>query len=102
MNPRLIISLLIAGALAFACGPRSRSDVPAATVAAVPARHAEVSAAPATSRKSAAPKKLAKIDSRLDVSVAEHDVRLALAVRNTGSKQAELTFASGQSYEFVV
>ena len=53
-------------------------------------------------KKSAASKSDARIDTKLNVSVAQHDVRLALDVKNIGGKHAELTFASGQSYDFVV
>ncbi len=106
MNTRLIISLLCAGALAFACGPRSRSDAPGTLASALPIKAAEVKAAFASGlshpSKKAKAKADAKIDTRLNVSVAKNDVRLALDVRNTGGRHAELTFPSGQSYEFIV
>jgi hypothetical protein len=102
MNTRLIISLLCAGALAFACGPRSHSEAPAAIVSATPAQ----SAAPIerTSRASRVSKPPAqvKLDSRLKVDVAKQQVRFALDVRNVSKKHAELDFPSGQSYDFVV
>ena len=105
MNTRLIISLLCAGALAFACGPRSHSE-PTTLASALPIKAASVQAAVTSltshSKKSGAAKADAKIDSRLNVSIAKHDVHLALDVKNTGGKHAELTFPSGQSYDFVV
>jgi len=104
MNTRLVISLLCAGALAFACGPRSHSDAPSALATAMPVRTADAKptqSQPAHSRKSEQ-KSEAKIDSKLAVSVAQRDVRLALDITNSGSKHAELTFASGQSYDFSV
>ena len=109
MNTRLIISLLCAGALAFACGPRSHSEAPTTLASAlpIPALHHADTAAPAAEHPRAvtskhAGAKPAKIDTKLNVSVASHDVRLALDVKNVGGKHAELTFPSGQSYEFVV
>jgi hypothetical protein len=108
MNTRLIISLLCAGALAFACGPRSRSEAPAAIATARPHRAADTHAVAnaARSRRVSAGKSNAKpeakLDSRFNVVIAQRDVRLALDVTNVGAKHAELTFPSGQSYEFVV
>jgi intracellular proteinase inhibitor BsuPI len=113
MNTRLIIPLLIAGALAFACGPRSRTDVPGALASALPVK--SLNAAPAVARTTTPPaapvshtrrkeasKPAAKIDSRLNVAVKPHDVHLALDVKNVGNKHVELTFPSGQTYEFIV
>ncbi len=107
MNTRLIISLLCAGALAFACGPRSHSDVPTTLASAQraglgTADNAKLAAKPAAEKKNSAAKVDARIDSKLNVFVAQHDVRLALDVRNTGGKHAELTFPTGQAYDFVV
>jgi hypothetical protein len=105
MNTRLIISLLCAGALAFACGPRSHSEEPTTLASAVPL-HATVAtpaAAPVVHRaKKASNKADARLDSKLNVTVAHNDVRLALDVKNVGNKHAELTFPSGQAYDFVV
>jgi hypothetical protein len=98
MNRRLIISLLCAGALAFACMPRSRSDTPMSLGTASASQSATKAPAP---RKAAA-KNEPRLDSRLNVTVANHDVRLALAIKNVGGKYAEITFPSGQSYDFVV
>jgi hypothetical protein len=105
MNIRLIISLLCAGALAFACGPRSRSDAPTTLASALPlhAMTVKPTAAPDVphTKKSNA-KAGARLDSKLKVTIAPHDVRLALDVKNVGGKHAELTFPSGQAYDFVV
>jgi hypothetical protein len=103
MNNRLIISLLCAGALAFACGPRSHSDVAASTAAATaqPVRVTDT-AAPRVEHSRKNGKIEAKIDSRFNVAVAPSGVKLALDVRNVGGKHVELTFPSGQAYEFVV
>lgn len=107
MNTRLLISLLCAGALAFACGPRSHSDAPASLASALPIQAASMKAAVSSvvghsSRKSKGREPEARIDSRLNVSVAQRDVHFALAVRNVGSKHAEIDFPNGQSYDFVV
>jgi len=109
MNTRLIIPLLIAGALAFACGPRSRTEAPGALASALPIKSLNAAPARTTSaapvshaRRKEAPKPAPKIDSRLNVAVNPHVVRLALDVKNVGNKHVELTFPCGQTYEFVV
>ena len=109
MNTRLIVPLLVAGAFAFACGPRSRSETAAAIATAqpVPATSVASSASPSAPhvrrRDSAAAKaRAAKLDSHLKVDVAANEVRFALDVTNVGGKHAEVDFPSGQSYDFVV
>jgi hypothetical protein len=99
MNTRLIISLLCAGALAFACGPRSHSEAPVALASMIP-----VSSKPAVER----PRRLSsaraevKLTSHLKVDVRSDEVRFALNVRNIGGKHAELDFQNGQTHDFVV
>jgi hypothetical protein len=104
MNTRLIISLLCAGALAFACGPRSHSDA-SSTLAGAPTLQASgakpIESAPVRHPKKGSAKD-ARIASRLNVTIADNDVHLALDVKNVGGKHAELTFPSGQAYDFVV
>lgn len=104
MNTRLIISLLCAGALAFACGPRSHSEASTPTKS-VPVRTA--AAKTADGHAAARPKKGddqhdPRINSRLNVTIADNDVHLALDVKNIGKKHVELTFPTGQAYDFVV
>jgi len=112
MNTRFFISLLCAGALAFACGPRSHtSSSPLALASAIPTH--EVTASPVTAvavptgtakhrRRDDLPKAEVKLASKLDVAIAAREVRLALVVTNVGNKHAELNFPSGQSYDFIV
>jgi hypothetical protein len=101
MNTRLIISLLCAGALAFACGPRSRSEAPSsALAAALPVRATPTANHPRAHNNPKVPQ--AKLDSHLDVDVAPREVRFALDVKNVGNKHAEINFTNGQSYDFVV
>jgi hypothetical protein len=103
MHTRLIIPLLIAGALAFACGPRSHSEASESLASTLPMRTAVAATPPSHSRRrDAGPVKAPKLDSKLNVAIAHRDIRLALDVRNVGNKYAELTFPSGQSYDFVV
>ena len=100
MNTRLIITILCAGALAFACGPRPRSNEPAALASIIPT-HPFTAVAP---KRHAADKHAteAKIDSRFAVVVAPKAVRLALDVVNVGGKHVELDFPNGRAYDFVI
>lgn len=102
MNTRLIISLLCAGALAFACGPRSRTEAPVALASMLPMRATRAN--PVVERPRLASKSRAevKLDSHFSVAVDANAVHFALIVKNVGGKHAELNFADGQSYDFAV
>src|SRR6185436_5803151 len=100
MKTRLLISLLCAGALAFACGPRSRSEsgtLSTAQASSVINKTPEHHAKPATK-----PAKTSKIDAHFKVDVVHNEVRFAFDVANVGPKHVELSFPSGKSYDFVV
>jgi hypothetical protein len=102
MNTRLIISLLCAGALAFACGPRSHSEAPSAALATAALLHAAATPAVRTRKRALGGKSEVTLDSHLSVNVAPKEVRFALQVTNVGNKHAELNFANGKTYDFVV
>ncbi len=123
MNIRFAIALASVGALAFACSPRSRStsqnSQPAAPLATAlllkSSATGEIVERPerserarlrssATSTKTAATstKTAPKLDSHLVVTVQPTAIQFALGVKNVGKKHVELTFRSGQSYDFVV
>jgi hypothetical protein len=90
MNPRLVISALLFGAVALACGSRSHSEssvVPPEKVI----RHAE--------HKTVAP---GALTSAFNVSAEQHKLRFALHVTNATKKSVELAFPSGQEYDFAV
>jgi Intracellular proteinase inhibitor len=90
MNSRLLIPLLVAGAVALACGSRTHSEA-AATVA------------PSTRNAQRAEKHVAgEIKSAFAVSAAPNALHFALNVTNAGKKGIELTFPSGQEYDFSV
>jgi hypothetical protein len=90
MNSRLLIPLLLAGAVALACGSRSHSE--AAATAAPAAR-----SAPRAEKRASA-----EIRSAFAVSAAPNALHFALNVTNPGKKGIELTFPSGQEYDFSV
>ncbi len=110
MKTRLLISSLVVAAVAYACGPRSRSsDASVATLARAPLmkatafsmRSAERGAEAAMRRHDVITKR-GTLDSQLDVNVGPATVRLKFNVRNAGAKHVELNFRNGQVYDFLV
>ena len=95
MNSRLIIPLLLAGAVALACGSRSHSDATVAPVASVttvvPPRHS-------TKLLDGDP----QLHTSFSVSAQPHALRFALNLTNPSKKHVELAFPSGQQYDFIV
>jgi hypothetical protein len=107
MNRRLIISLFIAGAFAFACGPRSHTDASTAIRTAfgqsrgliTPANTGSPRRSTTAGERDGHEQTLA---AQFDVTVQENEVLFVLDVRNAGPKKVEVTFPSGQAYDFVV
>lgn len=87
MNGKVPLTLLCFSALAFACGPRSRSE---GTTAAGDTRRA---VAPANSNSPLAP--------AFDVTVNER-VRFSFNVTNASKKKLEVNFPDGQTHEVIV
>ena len=96
MNNRIVIPLLVAGAVAFACGPRPNTEASTPPVAA--------NAKPAT----VAPKRHrqphgARLDPALAVIREQGGVvRVALVAVNSGDKALELTFPDGQTHDVAI
>ena len=91
MKQRLAIALLVAGALALACGPHARhNDVSAST--------GEPSAR-LTSGKTQHSHSLA---SSAKVAVGDKGIALALHVTNVGNHALEITFPSGLTHDFII
>ena len=86
---RVLIWLLCAGAIALACVPRAQTR---------PARP-DSTAAAAGSADSSQSEVLA---SSLDVNVSGAVVRFVFHVTNRADRKVELTFPSGQRYDFAV
>jgi hypothetical protein len=106
MSSRLIPVLLLA-AVVFACGPRAHNEAAtptkdSASTVAQAGNLANTSLAAATPRVAEQKTPKAKIEGQLYVHVGESSVRLALHVVNTTKKRVELTFPSGQIYDFTI
>jgi hypothetical protein len=85
MQSRIVIALLCAGGIAFACGPRPN----------------ESEASPAPARRAAS--KSSSLASTLALSVSDSDgVSLRLHVTNGTGKGMELSFPTGQTHDFYV
>jgi hypothetical protein len=87
MQSRLIIALLTAGGIAFACGPRP-SESEAASAPSAPDRRSAIVNAPA-------------LATTLELSVSD-GVDLRLHVTNASGKKIEMTFPTGQTHDFYI
>lgn len=93
MNSRLIIPILVIGALAFACGPRPNE-------ASTPNVTAAMTSLSAPKRRHA-PRE-ATIEPTIAVRTEQGIVHVRLLVANAGEKKAELSFPSGQTHDVAV
>ena len=95
MNTRLVIPILVLGALAFACAPRTRTDALSASTPAVLATVQYVALQGHEPHDT-------KLTSKFGVQIESKTIRFAFRVTNTSKKRVELQFPSGQSHEIVV
>jgi len=109
MNTRLLIPLLLAGAVALACGSRSTNDAAAkpasddvrqaGTPTAVTATVAPVAVHEMHAGTSAAD---APLKSAFIVRAEARAIHFSLDLTNASKKHVELEFPSGQEYDFAV
>ena len=96
MSSRILIPALCLGAIALACGPRAHNDAAAPTKTRTVAAHTPVQAPAVTKNQKP------QVTARLAVDTRDASVHFALHVLNATKKRVELTFPSGQRYDFVV
>ena len=104
MNTRILIPLLLAGAVALACGSRSRADAstkPTATSARQTGMLTVAPVKPAAKREPAAPV-AAPLKSAFVVRAEARTIHFSLDLTNATKKNVELEFPSGQEYDFAV
>ena len=107
MKLSLVASLVFVAMLTYACGPRTRADA-ASNLPVIKQQGfalASIGAAPvrATStREKTLKNESIKLTTSFDVAQQGNAVTFELRVTNTTGKRVELTFASGQAYDFVV
>ena len=107
MDTRLLIPLLLTGAVALACGSRSHAD---ATVKPTDRRmrHAgtplAMAIAPSTMTEQPAdtPARVAPLKSAFVVRAEARAIHFSLELTNSSKKAFELEFPSGQEYDFAV
>ena len=91
MNTRLHITVLCAGAVALACGSLTRNDPAVSQASGI--RHPKSATLDANTRV---------VNGNFAVKVEPHALRFALNLTNQGKKNVELSFPSGQVYDFAV
>ena len=107
MNTRILIPLLLAGAVALACGSRSHSDA-AVTPADKSVRQAGTPIAMAIApnavieKHAGTPATLAPLKSAFIVRAEARAIHFSLDLTNSSKKNFELEFPSGQAYDFAV
>lgn len=104
MSSRFLIPVLCVGAVAYACGPRAHNEasVPRKDGTTVAKATTKVTT---TARRASAPKARddrSAVSSLLYVHAGDSAIRLAFHVVNTTSRRLEITFPSGQTYDFVI
>jgi hypothetical protein len=103
MENRVIIPLLCAAALAYACGPWTHNSSDTPTASATKANARSNTRTPGALGRS---KKVREVATTLDVvpSPTSDGKRVAFALRitNNTTKTVELRFPSGQTHDFVV
>jgi hypothetical protein len=105
MSSRFLIPVLCIGAVVFACGPRAHNEASAPKKNGSSVAQAETPPVAIVRQQSMAKNSRdAKpiVTAQLYVHAGDSSVRLALHVVNTSKKRVELTFPSGQTYEFVI
>lgn len=106
MSSRFLISLLCAGAIALACGPRAHNEASTPrktqTVALQSASGAVIAPTQQGEARAIRTDPKSKVAAQLYVRASDSAVRFALHVVNNGKKRIELTFPSGQTYDFAV
>jgi hypothetical protein len=100
MSSRILILALCIAAIALACGPRAHNEAASPKKTRATVVQAGSTARPVASSTKRNPEP--QITVRLAVHAQEASVRFALHVQNAGKKRVELTFPSGQTYDFVV
>ena len=110
MNLRLAASLVFIGTLAYACGPRTGTDAaidfPVATPSfALTSFSGPPSVASAAKVREKSLKKestAGTLTTKFDIVQRGKGVRLALHVINSTGKRVEITYPTGQAYDFVI
>jgi hypothetical protein len=112
MITRILIPLLLVGAVALACGSRSHSDAAATptdqsvrqagTPMATPSATHLAASVPIVAKHAGTPPQLAPLKSAFIVRAEARAIHFSLDLKNESKKNFELEFPSGQEYDFTV
>jgi Intracellular proteinase inhibitor len=108
MYSRLVVPLLCAAAIVFACGPHPRSTVTPTPPGARLLGVAGLDGRPALAPPPAVPTRhrrgrdTTSVDASLGVARTDDGVRLALQVVNQSPRRLEIDFPNGQTRDFVI
>jgi Intracellular proteinase inhibitor len=104
MNTRILIPLLLAGAVALACGSRSRADASTKPPAksARPTGMLTVAPVKPAAKRDATPAVAVPLKSAFVVRAEARAIHFSLDLTNATKKNLELEFPSGQEYDCAV
>ena len=107
MNTRILIPLLLAGAVALACGSRSRADASTKPAGQSARQTGMLTVAPVKPAARLAAKRddapvAAPLKSAFVVRAEARTIHFSLDLTNATKKNVELEFPSGQEYDFAV
>jgi hypothetical protein len=105
MSSKVLIPFLCVGAVAFACGPRAHNEASTPRKDSVALASSKPVTAPVAMQQGSATRstrKSGKVEAELFVRTTGNEISLALHVVNNTKKNVELTFATGQTHDFIV
>lgn len=103
MQSRIVVPLVCAAAIVFACGPRFRAASPAAARARL-AHASERPSSPAAAQASVRRRKgdTTAVDAALAVDTAKGRVQIALDIVNVTRRRLEIDFPDGQTRDVTI
>lgn len=102
MVSRLLIPMLLTGALALACGPRSHSEASSRSTALTSRNMTEDTGRARAAERARRARSDGTLVPTLAIETEGEAVRFALAVENSGNKTVEMHFPDGQTHDVVV
>jgi hypothetical protein len=104
MSSRVLIPFLCLGAVAFACGPRAHNEASTPRKDSVALASSKAMTSPVAMQQGStrSTRKSGKVEAELFVRTNGAEISLALHVENNTKKNVELTFATGQTHDFIV
>ena len=102
MVSRLLIPMVLTGALALACGPRSHSEASSRNSALTSRNMTDDTGRARAAERARRARSDGTIVPTLAIDTAGESVRFSLAMENAGNKTVEMHFPDGQTHDIVV